>query len=630
MRPAATASVAGNRERSAFTLIELLVVIAVIAVISVVLVVILNPAELLSESRDTNRLSDMEVIDKTISIYEAQVGGGSTPGSSSVAYISIPDPLASTTAGDQCQGLGLPTLPALWGYHCASVNNYRNVDGTGWIPINLQAFPGTNSISELPVDPKNQTSTGFYYTYTTNGSAYQLTAELESQKYSGLMASDNGSYTDLYERKGSPAANLPPIDFYAASVATSTGGFNFNVPVTFTAQALVTSTYTFAGTTGQIVTADINFYNNWYDAYIVKPDGTILASSGNQNGLYVFLGKTLPTTGTYSIVMYPLNGDAGGTATISLTSNTTNPTIAFNTPVTNAVSSASTTEMAYNFTGTSGQVISADASFAQYYNAYLLSPTGTAMWSSGNCNITCYINGTSLSSTGTYTIVVAPLAGGAGGNATISLTSNTTNPTISFGGSVTSAISTTSTAEMAYNFTGTSGQIVSAAATFTQYYNAYLLSPTGTALWATGNCNTTCHINGLSLSSVGTYTLLLIPYYNGLSGNATISLTSNTTNPTISFATPQSNSINATSTAEFAYNFAGTMSQTVSLSLYFGNWYNAFILNPNGTTLWSSGNCNGACTVSSQALSATGTSTIIFIPFYDAESGNASTTLTTP
>jgi prepilin-type N-terminal cleavage/methylation domain-containing protein len=46
--------------RSGFTLIELLIVIAIIAILSVVVVLALNPAEMLRESRDNNRVSDMD------------------------------------------------------------------------------------------------------------------------------------------------------------------------------------------------------------------------------------------------------------------------------------------------------------------------------------------------------------------------------------------------------------------------------------------------------------------------------------------------------------------------------------------------------------------------------------------
>jgi len=44
-------------KRSAFTLIELLIVIAIIAILSIVVILVLNPAQLLKQSRDSNRVS---------------------------------------------------------------------------------------------------------------------------------------------------------------------------------------------------------------------------------------------------------------------------------------------------------------------------------------------------------------------------------------------------------------------------------------------------------------------------------------------------------------------------------------------------------------------------------------------
>src|SRR5712691_11704897 len=104
-----------RNSHSAFTLIELLIVIAIIAVLAVVVILTLSPAELLRQARDSNRLSDMDTITKAISLYTLDVGN--SLGNASTTYVSIPDPSATSTAGDQCQGLGLPALPSGWGYH---------------------------------------------------------------------------------------------------------------------------------------------------------------------------------------------------------------------------------------------------------------------------------------------------------------------------------------------------------------------------------------------------------------------------------------------------------------------------------------------------------------------------------
>ncbi|MDE2144982.1 MAG: prepilin-type N-terminal cleavage/methylation domain-containing protein, partial [Patescibacteria group bacterium] len=46
-------------ERSSFTLIELLIVIAIIGILAAVVVLVLNPAQLLSQSRDSRRTQDL-------------------------------------------------------------------------------------------------------------------------------------------------------------------------------------------------------------------------------------------------------------------------------------------------------------------------------------------------------------------------------------------------------------------------------------------------------------------------------------------------------------------------------------------------------------------------------------------
>jgi prepilin-type N-terminal cleavage/methylation domain-containing protein len=97
-----------SKRRPGFTLIELLVVIAILAVLAVVVILTLNPAGLLQESRDSNRLSDMATLNTSLSLAD---NSGESLGSANTVYVSVPDPVATSTAGDQCQGLGLPTLP---------------------------------------------------------------------------------------------------------------------------------------------------------------------------------------------------------------------------------------------------------------------------------------------------------------------------------------------------------------------------------------------------------------------------------------------------------------------------------------------------------------------------------------
>lgn len=156
-----------------FTLIELIIVIAILGILAAAVVIVLDPAETLAQSRDAQRFSDLDTMNKSISLYQV-ANGGSLPGNANTVYVSIAD--TSSTCGD----LGLPTLPSGDSYACSS--NPQAVNGTGWIPINLAANNG-NTLSSLPVDPSNTTSTGLYYTYSVSGNYFELTAVLESQKY---------------------------------------------------------------------------------------------------------------------------------------------------------------------------------------------------------------------------------------------------------------------------------------------------------------------------------------------------------------------------------------------------------------------------------------------------------------
>ncbi len=169
----------------AFTLIELLVVIAIIAILAVVVVLTLNPAELLRQSRDANRVSDMATLNSALNLYVTDQSGASSfsLGNANATYPSVYDSSATSTAGDQCQGLALPTLGTGQSWQCSASSTYRNATTTGWIPVNFSNISSGPPLGNLPVDPVNQTSSNLFYSYNTNGSQFVVTADLESQKY---------------------------------------------------------------------------------------------------------------------------------------------------------------------------------------------------------------------------------------------------------------------------------------------------------------------------------------------------------------------------------------------------------------------------------------------------------------
>ncbi|HUC01619.1 MAG TPA: LamG-like jellyroll fold domain-containing protein [Candidatus Paceibacterota bacterium] len=329
----------GSPGRKAFTLIELLVVIAIIAILAVVVVLTLNPAELLRQSRDANRVSDMATLVSAVNLYNTDQSGGSgfNLGSPNTVYVSIADPSATSTAGDQCQGLGLVSLPGNYSYHCAASSTYRQVNANGWIPVNFQGITAGTPLSSLPVDPTNNSSSRLYYTYATNGTQFEVTASMESQKYqlggSGdVISGDGGPLASVYE-KGT--VGLEPLDagdntlllFWPLNEGTGTvvydgsgnnaTGSLLNAPTWNTSPCKLTSCIYFGSLSpyvkGPSMTMNLNTsaytYCAWFyvpsSSYSVSDYGDVLLSMGYPTiGIKLGLGSS-----SISIVAY-VNGGA--------------------------------------------------------------------------------------------------------------------------------------------------------------------------------------------------------------------------------------------------------------------------------------------------------------------------------
>lgn len=172
-----------------FTLIELLIVIAIVAILSVVVVLALNPAELLKQARDSSRLSDMDTLNRALSLFVVDSPGGSL-GNTALTYLSLSDPAATSTAGTDCSGLGFPA-----GYfHCAASSTLKKIDGTGWIPVNIASISSGSPLSQLPVDPTNTSSTHLFYSYFPGSGAFKVVSVPESSEYVSQAAQNPQSF----------------------------------------------------------------------------------------------------------------------------------------------------------------------------------------------------------------------------------------------------------------------------------------------------------------------------------------------------------------------------------------------------------------------------------------------------
>ena len=204
-----------KNSRKGFTLLELLVVIAIIAILSVILILVLDPAETLKKSRDSQRISDLNTLKTAIGIYST--------GTSTVN-------LGSATGTYNCKtSSGAGTYKADWSkvwYSSTSTAITTTVDGTasgtqpnatnnvltsgvGWVPVNFDGLIGGSPISNLPLDPTNTVSAApassdQVYRYTCNASTtkWEADAILESNAFTvadNKMAKDGGNNGNYYE-----------------------------------------------------------------------------------------------------------------------------------------------------------------------------------------------------------------------------------------------------------------------------------------------------------------------------------------------------------------------------------------------------------------------------------------------
>ncbi|MDD4931624.1 MAG: LamG domain-containing protein [Candidatus Colwellbacteria bacterium] len=168
-----------------FTLVELLIVIAILAVLAAAVVIVLNPAELLAQARDSQRVTDMKTMKDAIDLFVVD-NPTASQGTAQTVYISIPD------TSSVCANItGLPLLPAGWSYHCVTAASLRTIGGSGWVPLDLSTVKGGSPIPFLPIDPSNDALLGRYYAYISGGS-YVITAFLESEKSLGSAAAADG------------------------------------------------------------------------------------------------------------------------------------------------------------------------------------------------------------------------------------------------------------------------------------------------------------------------------------------------------------------------------------------------------------------------------------------------------
>lgn len=177
-------------QQKGFTLVELLVVIAILAILTAAVVVILNPAELLRQSRDSQRMTDLDAMKNAIALYLSDGKDfSSVLDANCYAYTG-----ASTTAG--CGGRFST------GRTASSASSTQAVDGTGWLPLNLSTISSGSPLSIWPKDPSHGTTYYYAFAATSSSLTFEINAKLESTKFAGATnkeGTDGGNSSTTYE-----------------------------------------------------------------------------------------------------------------------------------------------------------------------------------------------------------------------------------------------------------------------------------------------------------------------------------------------------------------------------------------------------------------------------------------------
>lgn len=195
--------ITSEKQIKGFTLLELLIVIAILSVLAMALILVLNPAETLKKSRDSQRMTDLATLKTALGLYLTNQVTPDLSNDSNVRCFG-----GSGTDTIFYSGSVTATGVAGGALNVGDANAGKgDVDGAnGWIPINLTSLSSGAPISNFPLDPVNTedadpiTNDGLIYRYACKSDlTYEIDANLESAELGDKEDADGGNNGNLYE-----------------------------------------------------------------------------------------------------------------------------------------------------------------------------------------------------------------------------------------------------------------------------------------------------------------------------------------------------------------------------------------------------------------------------------------------
>lgn len=436
---------------------------------------------------------------------------------------------------------------------------------------------------------------------------------------------------------GSATLSLYSVPPDVAGTITA-GGAPVQVTTTTPGQDAI---LTFSGTAGRRISMTTSqSTSSYYFLAILNPDGTSLYPSTSKFGGTFVDTLSLPSTGTYSIVVKHSGSSIGSMA---VTLFDVPPDVNAGTIVASgsAVQVATTTpgqDAFLTFSGTAGQRVSLSTtqSTSSYYFLAILKPDGTSLYPLTPKFGGTFVDTITLPATGTYNIALKHY-----GSGTFSLTANLFDVssdvnagTIVAGGSPVPVTINVPGQDAFLTFSGTAGQRISMATgpVTIGYYYVGILKQDGTSLYPSTFTFQGTFIDTLTLPSTGTYTIPIKHYGSNVGSvtvtlyavpaDATASLTVNGGTGMMTVSVPGQNAM---------ASFAGLSGQSVTVQVT-GNslgYVPVSLLKPDGSTLTTNSSSNQSFNLSSQTLPVSGTYGVFVNPA-GAATGSATIGVTSP